>query len=193
MFTGRECALTYSEVFLIAIGLSMDAFAAALCKGLCLRKVYFKQATLVGLFFGGFQALMPVIGWFLGKQFSKYIETFDHWIALALLGILGGKMIYEAFKEEEVSCNLALDLKELTVMGVATSIDALVVGITLASLKANIFSAATLIGVVTFVIATIGVYIGKGFGTKYKKRAELIGGFILIAMGIKIFIEHMFM
>ena len=185
--------MTYSEVFLIAIGLSMDAFAAALCKGLCLRKVYFKQATLVGMFFGGFQALMPVIGWFLGKQFANYIEAFDHWVALILLGILGGKMIYEAFKEEEVNCALALDMKELTVMGIATSVDALVVGITFASLKANIFSAATVIGITTFIIATLGVYIGKSFGTKYKKRAELIGGFILIAMGIKIFVEHMFL
>lgn len=173
----------------------MDAFAAALCKGLCLRKVTIKQAALVGLFFGGFQALMPFVGWALGTQFSKYITSLDHWIALVLLGLIGGKMIYEAFKkgQEEVNCDLTLGLKELTVMAIATSIDALVVGITFATLSTQIIPAISIIGITTFLLSVAGVYIGKTFGVRYKQKAELIGGMILLAMGLKIFIEHMWL
>lgn len=185
--------MSYSELFLIGIGLSMDAFAAALCKGLCLRKVTFKQAALVGLFFGGFQALMPFVGWALGTQFSKYITSLDHWVALVLLGIIGGKMIYEAFKkdQEEVNCELTVGIKELTIMAIATSIDALVVGITFASLNTKIMPAISIIGITTFVLSVAGVYIGKTFGVKYKQKAELVGGIILVGIGLKIFIEHM--
>ena len=187
--------MTWGELFLIAIGLSMDAFAAALSKGLCAQKVTFKEAGKIGLFFGGFQGLMPIIGWFLGKQFAVYIEAFDHWVALILLAFIGGKMLYEAIisQEKEVECDLAVSLKELLVLSVATSIDALAVGITFAFLHhTNIFSAASMIGVVTLVLSIIGVYIGKNFGMKYKKRAEIMGGIVLVAIGIKIFVEHMF-
>ena len=185
--------MSYSELFLIGIGLSMDAFAAALCKGLCLRKVTVKQAALVALFFGGFQALMPFLGWALGSQLEQYITSLDHWIALILLGFIGGKMIYGDKKknQEEVSCDVGLNLKELTVMAIATSIDALIVGITFATLKTNIVPAISIIGVTTFVLSFAGVYVGKTFGVKYKQRAEVIGGVILVIMGLKIFIEHM--
>lgn len=182
------------ELFLIAVGLSMDAFAVAVCKGLCMRKMRYGQAAVIALFFGGFQGLMPFIGWILGKQFEAYITSIDHWIAFVLLGIIGANMIREALgKEEENDCAVddRLDLKELLLMAIATSIDALAVGITFAFLQVSIGPAVSFIGVTTFVLAFAGVCIGKVFGAKYKSKAELLGGIILILIGLKILLEHL--
>lgn len=178
------------ELFLIAIGLSMDAFAVAVCKGLNMRRIQVKQSLIIALFFGAFQALMPLIGWFLGKQFEQYITSFDHWIAFLLLAYIGGKMIREAMGEEEPqSCGF--DLKELFMLAIATSIDALAVGITFAFLKVEIFSSIALIGCTTFVLSLIGVVIGNRFGSRYQRKAELTGGVILILIGLKILLEHL--
>lgn len=180
-------------LFLTAVGLAADAFAVSVCKGLNMRKVNVKISVIIGLFFGGFQALMPLIGWFLGKQFEKYIVSIDHWIAFLLLGFIGGKMIYESLTESDDFCSCVRelpDLKELFVLTVATSIDALAVGITFAFLQVNIINAVSLIGGVTFVLSVLGVYIGSKFGAKYKNKAELVGGIILILIGLKILIEH---
>ncbi len=182
------------ELFLIGIGLSMDAFAVAVCKGLCMTKINKKYAVIIALFFGGFQFLMPVIGWLLGTQFESYIVSFDHWIAFALLAFIGGKMIYEAVSDDEdeaCSVDKKLDLKELMLLAVATSIDALAVGITFAFLKVSILPAAGLIGVVTFTLSLAGVVIGNRFGNRYKKKAEICGGVILILIGLKILLEHL--
>lgn len=182
------------ELFLIGIGLSMDAFAVAVCKGLCMTKINKTHALIIALFFGGFQFLMPVIGWLLGTQFERYIVSFDHWIAFALLAFIGGKMIYEALGDDEdeaCSTDKRLDLKELTLLAIATSIDALAVGITFAFLKVNILPAASLIGVTTFTLSLGGVVIGNRFGSRYKKKAEICGGVILILIGLKILLEHL--
>lgn len=181
------------EVFLIGIGLSMDAFAVAVCRGLKMQKLNFGQTALIALFFGGFQALMPLIGWFLGTQFESYITAVDHWIAFVLLAIIGGKMIYDSFKKEEDNSSekSVLNIKELLVMAIATSIDALAVGITFAFLNVNIWSSVSIIGVTTFVLSTIGVLIGHKFGAKYKNKAELAGGVILVLIGLKILLEHL--
>lgn len=187
----------YLEFFLFGVGLAMDAFAVSICKGLKMRKVNKGQATVIALFFGGFQAFMPMLGWILGKQFEKYITAIDHWIAFILLGIIGGKMVIEAWKEQDTcedeidELDPKLDLKELTMLAIATSIDALAVGITFAFLKVNIISAVTIIGVTTFVISILGVVIGNFFGSRYKRRAELAGGVILILLGLKILLEHL--
>lgn len=182
------------ELFLIAVGLSMDAFAVAVCKGLKMPKMNYKQSAVIALFFGGFQALMPLIGWLLGKQFEAYITNIDHWIAFALLAIIGGKMAVESFKKDEEDDTehlIKLDLKELLLLSVATSIDALAVGITFAFLQAKIVPAITIIGVTTFVLSALGVFIGHKFGAKYKSKAELAGGIILICIGLKILLEHL--
>lgn len=185
----------FAELFLIGVGLSMDAFAVSVCKGLNMRgKVNFKHAGVIALFFGGFQALMPLVGYFLGIGFEKYITKIDHWIAFLLLGFIGGKMIVEAIKEwnaEDKQEEDKLDIKELTILAVATSIDALAVGITFAFLSVNIWSAISIIGVTTFVLSIIGVVIGNKFGSRYKSKAELAGGIILVLMGIKILLEHL--
>ena len=181
----------FVELFLIGVGLSMDAFAVSICKGLSMQKLNWRQGGVVALFFGGFQALMPLIGWALGKQFEQYITSIDHWIAFLLLGYIGGKMIWDAFHEEDESCPTRFDLKELFVMAVATSIDALAVGITFAFLQVNILPAVTLIGCTTFAISLIGVWIGHRFGSKYKNNATLVGGIILCAIGLKILLEHL--
>ncbi len=184
----------FIELFLIAVGLSMDAFAVSVCKGLCMRKMRYGQAVVIALFFGGFQALMPFIGWMLGRQFEKYITSIDHWIAFVLLGIIGANMIREALgKEEENECvpDSRLDLKELFLMAIATSIDALAVGITFAFLQVSIIPAVSFIGCTTFALAFAGVCIGKVFGSKYKSKAELLGGIILILIGLKILLEHL--
>lgn len=185
----------FAELFLIGVGLSMDAFAVSVCKGLNMRgKVNFKHAGVIALFFGGFQALMPLIGYFLGIGFEKYITKIDHWIAFLLLGFIGGKMIVEAIKEwkaEDKQEEDKLDIKELTILAVATSIDALAVGITFAFLSVNIWSAISIIGVTTFVLSIIGVVIGNKFGSRYKSKAELAGGIILVLMGLKILLEHL--
>lgn len=185
----------FAELFLIGVGLSMDAFAVSVCKGLNMRgKINFKHAGVIALFFGGFQAIMPLIGYFLGMGFEKYITRIDHWIAFLLLGFIGGKMIVEAIKEwNEVDKQEEdkLDIKELFVLAVATSIDALAVGITFAFLNVNIWSSISIIGTTTFVLSIIGVVIGNKFGSKYKSKAELVGGIILVLMGVKILLEHL--
>lgn len=184
------------EFLLLGVGLAMDAFAVSICKGLAMRKVNKKQAVLIALFFGGFQAIMPVIGWLLCKGFQTYIEAFDHWIAFALLAFIGVKMIIETLREKEDDVVIEemdppLDMKEMLMLAIATSIDALAVGISLAALDRPIVESAAIIGVVTFVISIIGVYIGNFFGNRYKKRAELTGGIILVLIGVKILCEHM--
>ncbi len=184
------------EFLLLGVGLAMDAFAVSICKGLAMRKVNKKQAVIIALFFGGFQAIMPVIGWLLCKGFQTYIEAFDHWIAFALLAFIGVKMIIETLREKEDDVVIEemdppLDMKEMLMLAIATSIDALAVGISLAALDRPIVESATIIGVVTFVISIIGVYIGNFFGNRYKKRAELTGGIILVLIGVKILREHM--
>ena len=186
--------MSIAEIFLIGVGLSMDAFAVAVCKGLNQKKFSIKNGFIIALFFGGFQALMPFLGWALGKQFEKYITSIDHWIAFVLLGFIGGKMIYEALTEKEETQESAvreiLDLKEIFVLSVATSIDALAVGITFAFLTVNIASSVTLIGLTTFVISFAGFVIGNKFGAKYQNKAELLGGIILVLIGFKILLEH---
>lgn len=178
------------ELFLLAVGLSMDAFAVSICKGLALGRVRFKQMLIVGLWFGGFQALMPAIGYFLGAQFQEYIVNIDHWVALILLSFIGINMIREALgDEEETDGNLGF--KAMLMMAIATSIDALAVGITFAFLKVQLFFAVLFIGLTTFIISTCGVKIGNIFGLKYKAKAEFLGGAILIALGVKILLEHL--
>ena len=183
----------FPELFLIAIGLSMDAFAVALCKGLAMRLLDMKQAAVIALFFGGFQAGMPLIGWLLGSAFEEYITSFDHWIAFGLLLFIGGKMIYEALRPDDdaETGSGKLDIKELFILAVATSIDALAVGITFAFLRTAIVPAVTLIGVTTFVLSVIGVILGHRFGIRYKSKAELAGGIVLVLIGAKILLEHL--
>ena len=186
----------FIELFLMGVGLSMDAFAVSVCKGLGMRKLNKKQALVIGLYFGGFQALMPLIGWLLGSQFQQYITNIDHWIAFILLGFIGGKMIVEAIKEwheEDVVevMDQPLDHKNMLMLAVATSIDALAVGITFAFLDTPILEAITIIGCTTFVISIVGVAVGNFFGDKYKHKAELVGGVILVLLGLKILIEHL--
>lgn len=179
------------ELFLIGVGLSMDAFAVSICKGLGMVKLRWKQGLVIGAFFGGFQAAMPLIGWVLGKQFEKYITSVDHWIAFILLGYIGGKMIWDAFHDEEGSCPAGFNLRELTMMAIATSIDALAVGITFAFLNVDILPAVGLIGLTTFTISLGGVWIGHRFGSRYKSKATLAGGIILCLIGLKILLEHL--
>ena len=185
----------FIELFLIGVGLAMDAFAVSICKGLNMRKMNYRQATVIALFFGGFQAFMPFLGWSLGRHFEHYIVSIDHWIAFILLAIIGGNMIKEALGEEEDvecgDCHDQLDLKELLMLAIATSIDALAVGITFAFLRVNIVPAITIIGVTTFIISFAGVHIGHHFGSRYEKKAELAGGIILICIGLKILLEHL--
>ena len=179
------------ELFILAVGLSMDAFAVSVCKGLAMPKITVKKAAVVGIWFGGFQALMPALGYLLGSQFKDSITAIDHWIAFILLGIIGGNMIREACSGECEKENDSLDIKTMFLLAVATSIDALAVGITFAFLKVNIAAAVSFIGVTTFVISAAGVKIGNTFGTKYKSKAELAGGIILILLGLKILLEHL--
>lgn len=177
-------------LFTLAVGLSMDAFAVAVCKGLAMRKLTIKNAMIVGTWFGGFQALMPAIGYVLGVQFKDKITAIDHWIAFVLLGLIGLNMIKEALSKEEEEANDSLAVKEMFVLAVATSIDALAIGITFAFLSVNIGAAVSFIGVITFFLSTVGVKVGNVFGTKYKSKAELAGGVILILLGLKILLEH---
>lgn len=187
--------MSYFEIFMIGIGLSMDAFAAAVCKGLSMRKASFKNIFIIALFFGGFQGMMPVAGYFLGIQFQDYIVSFDHWVAFVLLLFIGGKMVLDVIKgEDEEETNAIvdrLDIKEIFILAIATSIDALAVGISMAFLHVNIFGAAGTIAATTFVLSAIGVLIGKKFGAQYKDKATLSGGIILIAIGVKILVEHL--
>lgn len=183
------------ELFLIAVGLSMDAFAVSVCKGLAMKKCTWRKAGIVGLYFGAFQGGMPALGYILGVQFKGIITSVDHWIAFVLLGIIGANMVKESMSGDEESgsgeCDDSLNVKEMLVLAVATSIDALAVGITFAFLSVDIVEAVSFIGVTTFLISVAGVKIGNIFGTKYKSRAELAGGVILILMGTKILLEHL--
>ena len=179
------------ELFLIAVGLSMDAFAVSVCKGLAMPKCTFKKAAIVGLWFGGFQALMPAIGYILGAQFQETIASIDHWIAFVLLALIGGNMIHEALDNDEEEADASLDVKPMVLLAVATSIDALAIGITFAFLKVNISPAVCFIGIVTFIISFAGVKIGNVFGARYKNKAEIVGGVILILLGLKILLEHL--
>ena len=188
--------LMFIELFLLGIGLAMDAFAVSVCKGLGMRKLNKKQTLIIGLYFGGFQALMPLIGWLLGSQFQKYITRIDHWIAFILLGFIGGKMMIEAIREwnEEETVDVIdapLDHKNMLVLAVATSIDALAVGITFAFLNTPIIEAITVIGITTMIISIIGVVVGNFFGSRYKSKAEFIGGLILVLLSLKILLEHL--
>lgn len=175
----------------LAVGLAMDAFAVSICKGLAMREKVLKKGIIVGLWFGGFQALMPTIGFFLGTQFKDQITSIDHWIAFVLLGLIGINMVKEALSNDEEQADDSIAVKEMFMLAVATSIDALAVGITFAFLNVHIVSAASMIGVCTFLISFVGVKIGNIFGTKYKSKAELAGGIILILLGFKILFEHL--
>ncbi len=183
---------TVIELFLIGVGLSMDAFAVAVCKGLNMRKINYRHTCIIALFFGGFQALMPFIGWLLGRSFAQYVELYAPWIAFILLLYIGIKMLGDARKEDCEECceEEKLDIRELFMMALATSIDALAVGITLAFLGTNILEASGIIGTTTFCISIIGVMIGNRFGMKYKSKATIVGGVILILIGVKILLEH---
>ena len=183
--------MSFLELLLVAVGLSMDAFAVAVCRGLEMRRIDYRQALLIAVFFGGFQALMPVVGYLLGAGFEHYISAFDHWIAFALLAFIGGKMIWEAVRGGEEEQPQELDLKMLLMMAVATSIDALAVGITFAFLRMDILSSALTIGATTFLISFGGVAAGNRFGARYKKKAEITGGVVLVLIGVKILLEHL--
>lgn len=182
-----------AELLLVAVGLSMDAFAVAVCKGLSMGKINYKRGFLIALFFGVFQGLMPFIGWVLGVQFEEYIVSFDHWIAFVLLAFIGGKMLFEAFEKEKEECCDRFSITELFILAIATSIDALAVGITFALIapEIGIGLSVSLIGVITFALSFVGVIIGNKFGAKYKRFAEMAGGTILCLMGLKIFLEHL--
>lgn len=189
--------MSYLELFLVAVGLSMDAFAVAICKGLSMQKCTLKKAGIVGLYFGIFQGGMPLLGYILGVQFKDIVESVDHWIAFVLLGIIGLNMVREAFSKEDCGCNeggcnegeAALDFRSMVVLAIATSIDALAVGVGFAFLKVDIVPAVSFIGVTTLIISIAGVKIGNVFGAKYKSKAEFAGGLILIFMGVKILLE----
>ena len=177
------------ELFILAVGLSMDAFAVSVCKGLSLGKIKIKHMCISCLWFGGFQALMPLIGYLLGSNFSELVAKYDHWIAFVLLALIGGNMIKEALGKEEDSMDNSMGFKAMLLLAIATSIDALAVGVTFAFLDVPIVPAISFIGVVTFVLSAIGVKAGSLFGYKYKSKAELCGGIILILLGIKILLE----
>ena len=179
------------ELILLSVGLAMDAFAVSICKGLSVRELKPKHGLIAGAYFGGFQALMPLLGWLLGRQFEELIKSVDHWIAFGLLVLIGANMIRESFGEEE-SQDASFAFKAMLPLAIATSIDALAVGVTFAFLDVNIILAISLIGAITFVISAAGVKIGNVFGSKYQSKAELAGGAILIILGIKILIEHLF-
>ena len=183
----------FLELFLIGVGLSMDAFAVALCKGLQMPKLRWRDALLIALFFGGFQSLMPLLGWALGSQFEQYITEMDHWIAFLLLAFIGGKMLFDAFheKDEDAVSEYSLKIKELFLLAIATSIDALAVGISFAFLQVNIWLSIIVIGCTTFTLSIGGVLIGHKFGNRFRKKATIVGGVVLILIGVKILLEHL--
>lgn len=178
------------ELFIIAVGLSMDAFAVSICKGLSVQRVSLRHAVCAGLWFGGFQALMPLLGWLLGSRFQAAIERYDHWIAFVLLVFLGINMIREARGEEE-SVDGSFSWRVMLPMALATSIDALAVGVTFAFLQVDILPAISFIGLTTFLLSALGVRLGSVFGRRYRTAAEILGGVILIVMGVKILLEHL--
>lgn len=179
------------ELLVLAIGVSMDALAVAICKGLSIQKLKFRHALLVGAWFGVFQALMPTLGWLLGSTFAELIYAVDHWVVFVLLAILGGNMIREALSKDEEECDPSLAFGAMLVLALATSIDALAVGVSLSLLQVNILATALPIGLCTFVISTVGVKIGNVFGARFKSKAELLGGAVLILIGLKILLEHL--
>ena len=185
--------MTFLELFLIAIGLSMDAFSVSICKGLTTKRFSWRMALICGLWFGGFQALMPTIGYFLGAQFQEMIEAYDHWIAFGLLFLIGANMIREAIwgKKEEGENNGSLDFKTMFLLAIATSIDALAVGVSFACIQVKLWSSLVVIGLTTFLFSVLGVKIGNVFGSKYEKSAGIVGGIILILIGLKILLEHL--
>ena len=178
------------ELIILSIGLAMDAFAVSICKGLSVKKVKPKHYLIVGGYFGGFQALMPLVGYLLGISFQQFIVSIDHWIAFILLGIIGINMIKGSFEDDE-NVNASFSFKDMLPLAVATSIDALAVGITFAFLQVNIALAVTLIGVITFIFSAVGIKIGVIFGDKFKNKAELLGGVVLILIGLKILLDHL--
>ncbi len=179
------------ELIFLSIGLAMDAFAVSVCKGLSVQHIKAKHVLICGLWFGGFQVLMPLIGYLVGYQFRDLIQAYDHWIAFILLSIIGINMIREALKKDEEEQNSDFGFKSMILLAIATSIDALVIGVTFAFINVNIVLALCLIGVITFVISAAGVKIGNVFGSRYRSKAELAGGIVLILLGIKIILEHL--
>ena len=189
----KSFAMTFLELLLIAVGLSMDAFSVSICKGLTTKRFSWRMAWVCGLWFGFFQAMMPTIGYFLGAQFQEFIEAYDHWIAFGLLFLIGANMIREAVwdeKEEDKESN-SLDIKTMFFLAIATSIDALAVGVSFACIQVKLWSSVLIIGITTFLFSVLGVKIGHEFGSKYEKSAGILGGIILILIGLKILLEHL--
>ena len=188
----RKNNMDLLTLFLLAVGLSMDAFAVSICKGLAMKKITFKQAVIVGLWFGGFQALMPTLGFFLGTTFADLVNAVADWIAFALLALIGANMIKEALSKEEEEADASLSFKKMFILAVATSIDAFAVGVSFAFMEIGtmIIPAVLFIGIITFILSMIGVKVGNVFGTKYKSKAEFAGGVILVLLGVKIILEH---
>jgi len=187
----KSFEMTFIELLLIAIGLSMDAFSVSICKGLTTKKFSWRMALVCGLWFGFFQALMPIIGYFLGAQFQEMIEAYDHWIAFGLLFLIGANMIREAVWGKEESQDGSLGFKTMLLLAIATSIDALAVGVSFACIRVKLWSSVIVIGLTTFAFSVLGVKIGNVFGSKYEKSAEIIGGIMLILIGLKILLEHL--
>ena len=185
------CEMSFVELLLIAIGLSMDAFSVSVCKGLTTKRFSWRMALVCGLWFGGFQALMPIIGYYLGAQFQEMIEAYDHWIAFGLLFLIGANMIREAIWGKEEKQDGTLDFKTMLLLAIATSIDALAVGVSFACIQVKLWSSVIIIGITTFLFSVLGVKIGNVFGSKYEKSASVIGGIILILIGLKILLEHL--
>ncbi len=179
------------EIALIGIGLAMDAFAVSVCKGLSMKKLYWEKSIIIAWYFGVFQGLMPVLGYYLGSTFQDLVTSVDHWIAFILLAIIGGNMIKESFDDEEEKRNDDVGFKTMIILAIATSIDALAVGITFAFLNVNLYEAAMFIGIITYIMSLIGVKVGFKFGDKFQNKAELCGGIILILIGSKILFEHL--
>ena len=179
------------EIILLGIGLAMDAFAVSICKGLSMKRMNWKNAMIIAFYFGVFQAIMPAIGYFLGTTFESFVTAIDHWIAFILLSFIGGNMIKESFNSEDEDKNDRVDFKTMIVLAIATSIDALAVGITFAFFDVNVIVAVSIIGVITFFISLLGVKVGNKFGDKYQNKAELMGGILLVLLGIKILVEHL--
>ena len=191
IYNNGGMSLTIIELIFLSIGLAMDAFAIAVCKGLSIKKMSWKNAVIIGLYFGIFQALMPLLGYILGVNFQSRITNIDHWIAFILLVGIGVNMTKEAFSNEKEETSDSIKFKDMVILGIATSIDALAIGVTFAFLKVDIIISISIIGIITFILSIIGVKIGNVFGIKYEKGAQLVGGFILIFLGMKILIEHL--
>ena len=183
--------MSFVEILLIGVGLSMDAFSVSICKGLTTRRFSWKMALTCGLWFGFFQALMPVVGYFLGAQFQEYIEAYDHWIAFGLLVLIGANMIREALLGKDEETSASMDFKTMLLLAIATSIDALAVGVSLACVQMRLWSSVLIIGATTFLFSVVGVKIGNVFGSKFEKSAQVVGGIILILIGLKILLEHL--